>query len=267
MRTFAKFITGTALAVVISSATIAQDTPAVQDIVDQASAHSYYQGKDGKAKVNMTITDTQGRTRTREFTILRTDVEDVDNGEQKFYVLFDLPADVKGTAFLVWKHQQADDDRWLYLPALDLVKRIAASDERTSFVGSHFFYEDVSGRSPDEDTHELIETTDDYYVVESTPKDPLAVEFAKYRNYIHKASYIPVKTEYYDAQGEIYRTYSAEAVDEIEGYPTVTRSVMEDTNMGGSTTLTYESVEYDLGLPEDVFTERYLRTPPRKYVR
>ncbi len=26
---------------------------------------------------------------------------------------------------LVWKHQDRDDDRWLYLPALDLVKRIA----------------------------------------------------------------------------------------------------------------------------------------------
>ena len=267
MRSLKSYLAGAVAALALTAPAVAQDTPAVQEIVDMASAHSYYQGEDGKAKVNMTITDTQGRTRTREFVMLRTDVEDVDNGEQKFYVLFDRPADVKGTAFMVWKHTDADDDRWLYLPALDLVKRIAASDERTSFVGSHFFYEDVSGRSPDEDTHELVEVTDQYYIVDSTPKNPDEVEFSKYRNYIHKESYIPVKTDYYDGQGEIYRTYSAEAVDVIEGYPTVTKSSIADTRMGGSTTLVYESVEYDLDLPEDIFTERYLRTPPRKYVR
>ena len=91
--------------------------------------------------------------------ILRRDVGE-DLGDQQFYVYFKAPADVSETTFLVWKHPQAEDDRWLYLPALDLVRRIAASDERTSFVGSHFFYEDVSGRSPLEDEHELIEVTE-----------------------------------------------------------------------------------------------------------
>ncbi|HPE32530.1 MAG TPA: outer membrane lipoprotein-sorting protein [Parvularculaceae bacterium] len=245
----------------------AEDAPAAQDIANKASAASYYQGKDGKAVVSMKITDSQGRERDREFTILRTDVGDVDNGEQRFYVLFARPADVKGTAFMVWKHEDKDDDRWLYLPALDLVKRIAASDERTSFVGSHFYYEDVSGRSPSEDTHVLIETTPDYYVLDSTPKNPSAVEFAKYRNYIHKATFIPVKTEYYDANGEVYRVYSATKVDVIAGKPTVTASEMDDKRIGGKTTMSYTTVEYDLGLPEDIFTERYLRTPPREYVR
>ncbi|WP_370337306.1 outer membrane lipoprotein-sorting protein [Parvularcula marina] len=267
MRNLRNLIASTAIAFALGAPVFAQDAPAVQDIVNKASATAYYQGQDGKAKVKMEIKDEQGRTRSREFTILRTDVGNVDNGDQKFYVLFDLPADVKGTAFMVWKHMEADDDRWLYLPALDLVKRIAASDERTSFVGSHFFYEDVSGRGPAEDTHELVEVTDDYYIVDSTPKNTGAVEFSKFRNYIHKESFIPVKTEYFDAQGNIYRTYTAQAVDVIEGHPTVTKSEMTDTNMGGSTTLTYETVEYDVGLPDDVFSERYLRTPPRRYMR
>ncbi len=39
------------------------------------------------------------------------------------------------------------------LPDLDLVKRIAAGDKRTSFVGSHFLYEDISGRAVQEDKH------------------------------------------------------------------------------------------------------------------
>ena len=252
---------------VVPEKTPAQTETPIQEIVDKASAAAYYQGKDGKAKVAMTIADARGRERSREFVIIRTDVDDIDNGEQRFYVFFNRPADVNRTAFMVWKHVQDDDDRWLYLPALDLVKRIAASDERTSFVGSHFFYEDVSGRGPREDDHVLIEETDNYFIVESTPKNAGGVEFAKYKNWIHKGTFIPVKTEYYDANGEPYRTYSAVKVETIDGHPTVTESRMEDHQIGGATTMVYSAVDYDIDLPEDIFSERYLRNPPRQYLR
>jgi hypothetical protein len=65
--------------------------------------------------------------------ILRRDV--IDGGDQDYVVLFSRPADVRNTVFLVKKHVASDDDRWLYLPGLDLVRRIAAGDKRTSFVG------------------------------------------------------------------------------------------------------------------------------------
>lgn len=238
----------------------------VEEIVDKANHTAYYQGNDGKAKVTMTITDSQGRDRTRDFVILRKD-DGVDDGAQKMYVYFRRPADVNKTAFLVWKQTGQADDRWLYLPALDLVKRIAASDERTSFVGSHFFYEDVSGRSPTEDTHELIEESDQFYVLKSTPKEPQDVEFSYYKNWIHKGTYIPVKTEFFDKAGTSYRTYEALKVETVQGHPTITQSKMTDQNLGGSTLMDYSKVEYDLGLPDDIFSERYLRTAPRQYLR
>lgn len=268
-RSIKSIVTGLAAAILTMplSAAFAEDAMTAQDIADRASAAAYYQGADGKAIVSMEIEDSQGRTRSREFTILRTDIGDQDNGEQRFYVLFSRPADVKNTAFMVWKNIDRDDDRWLYLPALDLVKRIAASDERTSFVGSHFFYEDVSGREPTEDDHALTETTDVFYILDSTPKNPDAVEFTRYRNYIHKQTFIPVKTEYFDAQGDVYRTYTASKVETIEGNPTVVVSEMADARIGGKTTLSYSGVDYDAGLPEEIYTERYLRTPPRRYLR
>lgn len=239
----------------------------VDEIVSKSNHTAYYQGPDGKATVMMEIIDTQGRKRTRDFTILRKDVDDTNDTEQKFYVYFHRPADVNKTAFLVWKHTNKDDDRWLYLPALDLVKRIAASDERTSFVGSHFFYEDVSGRTPSEDTHELLEETDNYYVLKSTPKQKDKVEFAYYKNWIHKATFIPVKTEFYDKNDTAYRTYEAVKVDTIDGFPTVTESKMTDNTIGGFTRMHYSKVEYNIDVPEDIFSERYLRAAPRKYLR
>ncbi len=238
----------------------------VNEIVTKANHAAYYQGDDGRARVKMEIIDKQGRKRTRDFVILRKDIGDGDK-EQKFYVYFNRPADVNKTIFMVWKHIDKDDDRWMYLPALDLVKRIAATDERTSFVGSDFFYEDVSGRNPTEDTHELLETTDNYYILKSTPKKPDTVEFSYFKSYIHKASFIPVKVEFYDKNGKKYREASVEKVENIQGYQTVTQGKMKDLRTGSQTILSYSGVQYNIGLPEDIFTERYLRTPPMNYIR
>ncbi|MBE0617359.1 MAG: outer membrane lipoprotein-sorting protein, partial [Proteobacteria bacterium] len=195
----------------------------------------------------------------------RKDVE--DGGEQFYYVYFHKPGDVRKTVFLVHKHIGRDDDRWLFLPALDLVKRIAASDKRTSFVGSHFFYEDVSGRSPADDTHVLAEETPENYVLDNTPKDPGSVEFTKYRVWIDKKTFLPMKAEYTDAQGKVYRRLEALEVEDVSGIPTVMKARMTDLNSGGNTLMTFEKVAYNQGIAADIFTERYLRNPPREYIR
>jgi hypothetical protein len=47
----------------------------------------------------------------------------------------------------------------------------------------------------------------------------------------------------------------------------VVKAKMTDLRTKGSTTVTYSAVKYDIGLPEDLFTERYLRRAPRKFVK
>jgi len=245
----------------------AQDAPDVQTIVNKANLAAYYQGDDGKANVKMIITDKQGNTRERELTILRKDV--MDGGDQNYYVYFQRPADVRRMVYMVRKHTDVsrDDDRWLYMPALDLIKRVAASDKRTSFVGSDFVYEDVSGRSLELDTHELIETTDQHYVVKNVPKRPELVEFGHYNVFIDRKTFMPMKMEYFDKQsGKPFRTIESQKVEEIEGFPTVTKSVVTDLRTGGKTEMQFNNVDYNIGIG-DIFEERYLRRPPREAMR
>jgi len=254
------------LLVVLSGSPLRAAEPLSADqIVDRANKAAYYAGDDGRAEVKMTITDSQGRQRTREFVILRRDT--ADGGEQKFYVYFERPSDVRKMVFMVHKHVDRDDDRWLYIQALDLVKRIAASDKRTSFVGSNFFYEDVSGRSPLADTHEMVETTDNAYLLKHTPKDPGSVEFAYYLTWIDKKAFIPFKAEYFDKQDKKYREVEALEIKDIQGHPTVVKSVVKDLADGGQTVSEFKNIKYDIGLKDDIFTERYLRRPPREVRR
>ncbi len=237
-------------------------TQDVNEIIDLANKASYYAGDDGRADVKMTITDSQGRVRNREFVILRRDVN--EGKEQKFYVYFKKPSDVRKMVFMVHKNIGKDDDRWLYLPALDLVKRIAASDKRTSFVGSNFFYEDVSGRSPLEDVHVLTETTDSAFVINNTPKDTSSVEFSSYTVWIDKKTFMPMKAEYFNKEGRKYRVVEAVEVKDIQGLPTVTKSKVQDLDSGGETVMEFSNIKYNIGLKDRTFTERYLRRPPRE---
>ena len=276
LKSFLPLLTLLALPVAADMAGASADgqVPSVEEIIDRANLTSYYQGADGRSQVQMLITDKQGRKRQRSFTILRRDIPETDEiaqsaylGEQRFYVYFHRPADVNKMVFMVHKKLDGNDDRWLYLPALDLVKRIAATDKRTSFVGSDYFYEDVSGRSLDEDVHELVDITDNYYVLKHTPKNPDTVEFNHYLMYVHKSSFIPVQTEYFDDKGEKYRIAKALKVETIQGYSTVTQSSMENLKTGTKTLMRYSQVNYDIEVPEEVFTERYLRSAPMNYLR
>jgi hypothetical protein len=251
---------------VIATGTLADDPLTDADaIVEKANLTSYYAGSDGRSEVRMIIADAQGRQQRRQFTVLRRNVE--QGGDQQFLVVFSQPADVRGTVFRVDKHVDRDDDRWLYLPGLDLVKRISAGDKRTSFVGAHYFYEDVSGRRPTDDTHTLVETTDEHYVLEHEPIDSSSVEFASYTTWIDRDSFLPMKIEYKKrAGGDIYRRVEVFETQTIDGHPTVTKSRVTDLEGGGQTDMQFRYIAYDIGIPADVFSERSLRNPPEEWL-
>ena len=235
------------------------------EIIARADLAAYYAGADGRSEVRMIISDSQGRQQRRQFTVLRRDVEDA--GDQQFLVVFSQPSDVRNTVFLVDKHIDRDDDRWLYLPGLDLVKRVSAGDKRTSFVGAHYFYEDVSGRRPSDDTHELVETSNEFYVLRHTPVRPRSVEFSSYLTWIDRDTFLPMKIEYTNPAGDLYRRVDVLKVESFDGHPTVTISRVSDLLTGGKTDMQFRYIKYDAGLPESVFTERSLRNPPADWLK
>jgi len=238
-----------------------------KDIIQRANQAAYYQGEDGSAQVRMIIVDNQGGKQLRQFTILRKDVENLK--DQRFLVVFSRPTDVKGTVFRVNKHVAQQDDRWLYLPALDLVKRISAGDKRTSFVGSHFYYEDVSGRNPQEDHYQLMSVDEQSaaYIIKATPKDLDSVEYAYSINHIDKGSFLPKQVTYYDRQDNKIREMNVIKTQKVNGFDTVVHSRITQLPDGGYTDMQFRRVKYDIGLPDELFSERSMRRPPIKWLR
>jgi hypothetical protein len=254
-------------AAVTAAAQPAAEAPSANEIVARSLETFYYAGDDQSSRVTMRLINPQGKERRREMTLLRKNLG--SGGEQRYYLYFHAPADVKGTAFMVWKYPTREDDRWIFIPAIKLVRRIAADDKRSSFVGSDFTYEDVSGREVEDETHSLLgeETLDGrpVYRIESTPK--AKVGYARRLSWIDRERWLPLKEEYYDVRGELMRSFSADEVREVDGHWTATRRTMRNAQSGHRTEVVYQEVGYGVGLGKELFSERYLRRPPRRWIR
>ena len=206
-------------------AAVAQ-APSGEEIMRRAHLAMYYPGEDMRARVTMRLVSKDGGERVREMTMSRRDIK--EGGEQRYFIFFHRPPDVRDMAFLVWKYPGRDDDRWLYVPALKLVRRIAASDKHTSFVGS---------------------------------------DFSRKLSWIDRATWLPLKEEYYDRRGELARVFTADELKEIQGFWTVTRRVMKNVQTGHRTEVAWDDVRYNLKLAPDLFSERALRAPPAELIR
>ena len=245
------------------------------EIMEKSQPAFYYAGADMKADIRMELITADGKKRIRVLTMLRWN--DPKSKDQKYFLYFREPADVRGMTFMVWKYPLKESDRWIYVPAIDLVRRIAARDARSSFVGSDFTYEDVSGRNIAADAHTLLREEKiedrDCYVVESVPKEP--ADYVKRISWIDKTAFLPLKEEYYDVQKELARVFTADKIEDVaatesrerKSYPTATRRTMKNLKAGHRTEVTYTSILYNVGLQDNIFTERYLRNPPERWIK
>ncbi len=267
---------GTLLGVVVGAvvaagapADVPADAQAAYALMEQSHLAYYYGADGGSARVTMTLTDKKGRTRERQFWILRRDVEDL--GDQRYFTYFVKPGDVARMAFLVHKKPEANDDRWLYVPALDLVKRIAADDRRSSFVGSDFTYEDISGRLPSLDEHTILgaESVEGRAAtkVRSTPKDAKTADYAYRITWVDDETKLPLREEYYDDKDAVVRRFVATDIETIDGVPTALERTMTVLDKNHSTTIRFADISYASPLDPDKFNERLLKNPPAAYRR
>lgn len=268
MKRMMQLTTILVIALMAAIATTASAQEDASELMKKSHLAYYYAGDDGLAEVDMRIVDKKGKERIRNFTMLRLDNE--EGGDQKYYTYFKKPSDVARMTFMVHKNSGGNDLRWIYVPAVDLVKPISADDKNSSFVGSDFSYEDVSGRHWSEDVHTIVgDSTWDgaaVHVVESKPKEEYD-GFAVKRSYINKETLLPHKELYFNDKGELIKVMTAEEIKEVDGIMTIVHRIMEDVDKERETHVIFSDIDYNVGISNDLFTERYLKNPPMQFIR
>lgn len=177
-------------------------------------------------------------------------------------MVFISPASVKNTRFLQVENEDRGDDKWIYLPAMKRVRRIASSDGSKSFMGSDASYDDMESRDIDRDTHELIREESfaswDCYVVKGQAKDPDDSQYAYRLTWFDKEIHYPVKVEMYDKSGELLKVMTIVDLQNIDGFWTPKDTIIKNVQTGHSTEMKVLNVEFDKPVNDRMFTTQFL---------
>jgi hypothetical protein len=234
-------------------------------------------GRDSRMAMRMKLFDRHSRVRERAMTIVSLRGREAPGAlpsapdGDRLLIRFTYPNDIRGTSFLVWEHPTADDERFLYLPSLGRVRRIAGAETQESFVGSDFTYEDIGGRELDEYTYAFSGpdngsttwtpagggTVRQAWRIESKRKDASA-EFPRVISLILKDSFVVVAADVYNQRNEKQKVYTVRGLEQVEKIWTVMNSEMTNALEKTRTELVVESADYDVGLKESDFSRREL---------
>lgn len=223
------------------------------------------QVKDSIAAATFTLTAKDGATRVRQ-TVGHTRLQDGAEGQMRL-VRFQAPADIKGTAILLVEHAKADDDMWLYLPALGKVRRLSAANKKDAFAGTDFSYADVIGYRPEDWTHRIAgEETHEgaaCWVIESLPAGDAVKEstgVGRRLSWIAKASHVMLRSDLFDATLQPLKRIVSADVRRVgaNGRYQPMRMDAENLQTGHRTTIRFESFEADRDVPASLFTPREL---------
>jgi outer membrane lipoprotein-sorting protein len=184
-------------------------------------------------------------------------------------IVFQRPETVAGTRFLTMENPGSADDRWIFLPGVGKVRRMAASEGSGSFVGTDFSYDDIAStsRGADLDTHTLLReeslnvegAATACYVIQSVPKDS-SYQYSKMILWIAKDSKLTMKIELYDKRNTLVKVAEMSGLKEVQGRLNTTVTKMTTLAAGTSTTIFMDIIKYDDPIPETVFTKAYLET-------
>ncbi len=213
-------------------------------------------GENRYAEMQLTLIKKNGAKRERKMISWAMD----EGKDTKKIMFFTYPGDVKGTGFLTWDYDQKgkEDDKWLYLPAMKKTRRISGASSKTDyFMGTDFTYDDMGGRSVDEDTHTLLreETLDGNkcWVVESKPVDNREI-YSRKVSWIRQDCHTGVKVEYYDKLNKLHRVMTVQDLQKVEGFWTILKMEMKNVQNGHSTEITVSNPKYDVNVDKSLFT-------------
>lgn len=233
-----------------------------------ARAHDRDTGRDSRAELRMRLHDRQGRVRERVLTLLTR--RGTGSAGDRMLIRFSYPNDIRNTAFLVWEHPDADDERFLYLPALGRVRRIAGDEKQDSFVGSDLSYEDIGGRELADYTYAFTASNavwtapdgsrQDAWSLESTARDRNA-KYPRAVSLVLKDRFIAVHADIFNRRNEREKVFDVTRLERVDGIWTVLDLAVVNERDRTRTELTTASIRYNVGLTENDFTRRQLEAP------
>ena len=196
------------------------------------------------------------------------------NGASKAILRFTAPAEVKGVALLIVNHTDRASDQWMWTPAIERDRRIAAQDRSTRFFGTDFSFEDLEERDVDQFDYKFQgeETIGGLacWKIESKPRQSVSSQYTSSMLWIRKDNYLAAQIENFSSSGshnglspvrsdKLVRRIRYSDIQNVSGIWTPRTVEVYDANRKSRTVLKLEKLEYNLPMKDEDFTLEALR--------
>ena len=214
-------------------------------------------GKDAVSSARMLLINARGHQRERRLKSYFLE----DEKARHHLIRFLAPKEIAGTALLSLSYHDGREEQFLYLPALRRTRRIAGSFRFHRFVNSDFLYEDLERHHPAKYHHTLLRE-EDYagqrcYVLKVWPKEGTKSAYSFWIEWVTQ-DFLVIRTDYYDRKGRLWKRFTANRWQRLQGYLTLLDFQMEDLRQEHRTRILVDEVVYDQGLDPQIFTPRHL---------
>ncbi|MGA1791134.1 MAG: outer membrane lipoprotein-sorting protein [bacterium] len=181
-------------------------------------------------------------------------------GVEKAFTEYLSPPREKGTKML-----KLGDELWIYAPSTDRTIKIAGHMLRRSLMGSDVSYEDYMEDPKLSNIYHAELTGEERlqdracYILELTAKKE-DVAYHTRKMWVDKERYLPLKAHLFAKSGKLLKTLEIHEVFKIgeRWYPK--RMTYKDVLKNGSgTEFIIDSVEFDVEIPEHIFSKASLR--------
>jgi hypothetical protein len=210
-------------------------------------------GKDMRATCDLEIVNAQGESVHWAGSYYRRSEPD-----RRARLVLDSPVDLRGTEVVVTPDDGRGSSTSIYLPSVRRARTIRGDTRGESFLGTDFNYEDLGFQNLEFQQHSLADGVDkegrDCLRVESVPQ--AGWWYGRLVNCIDRKTFLPLRTEYYDRTGELWKIRTLEGIKTIQGYPTPTVITMQTVPARTLTRITLSDIRYDTGLADVLFEPR-----------
>lgn len=218
--------------------------------------------RDTTWRAKMDVYDKKGSVRSKKFVFTKIG----SLGNSKTLIRFFDPAEVRGVGLLSINQGGTADRQWMYTPAIQRVRRIAAQERRQRFLGTDFTNEDMAERVIDDFTYTVLSEAElvdgrKTYKIEGRPVSPDKSQYAFVYLWVPVDLPYVVLGEMYDKQGQRQRIYKATSLEKISGIWIARQVEMSSPPDGTKTILMVDEVRFNTGLKEDMFTQQALEKP------
>lgn len=226
-------------------------------------------GENRRSHLDITLREKDGHERKRQVSFFEKDYDK----DRKTYLYVKEPADVRSTAILINSFDetaQADDDIWLYIPALRKIKRLSSRNKQGRFVGSEFIFADMERIQLKDYTYTHLKDEEfngrKVHKINAMAANDRTLEKTGYSRrliWVDTERFLVMKEQYFDAQGVLLKELTTENVEQVSGYWIATEQTLVNHQSGRTTLLKISDLAIDKGMPDLLFSKQSLRRGPR----